>query len=267
MEVTNANELLGVTEKIIQTVEGLTDLFLIGETKREHESGNIFSSQSIRIKAFSRFYFIVLVNDCVALKNTDLQERIESCTLNLDQMVVLVLPIGQFRVWFWSGQEFANSVVNKGTRLYTQGNWLDSYEGPYAELESELEAERLHTAAMVRVHEFMAGAELYKLRRQYLMGLFMLHQCLEQLLSAYFKKRTGLRLNTHNIDRLLKYCSMFGEDLRVFNLLNANDQRLQRLLKNSYIAARYNETQKISEVDFDVIKKRIEDLISKIKGY
>lgn len=40
------------------------------------------------------------------------------------------------------------------------------------------------------------------------MAAFMLHQAAEQALLTIFKKATGWHVNTHNIDKLLRYCSM-----------------------------------------------------------
>ncbi|MCW3090505.1 MAG: hypothetical protein JWP81_1574 [Ferruginibacter sp.] len=48
-----------------------------------------------------------------------------------------------------------------------------------------------------------------KIRSQNKMAAFMLHQAAEHALHTILKKATGLHVNTYNIDRLLRYCTMY----------------------------------------------------------
>ncbi|MEO6230919.1 MAG: hypothetical protein ABJB11_13775 [Ferruginibacter sp.] len=62
----------------------------------------------------------------------------------------------------------------------------------------------------------------------------MLHQAAEQALLAIFKKATGLHINTHNIDKLIRYCTMVNYQIAaVFPRENDEDQRLFSLLQRA----------------------------------
>jgi HEPN domain-containing protein len=110
--------------------------------------------------------------------------------------------------------------------------------------------------------EFMAGAELYIQRQQWPLAAFMLHQAAENALHAILKAATGLHMNTHNLDKLLRYCSMLTDRMQQILPRNeANNQRLFKLLQDAYIHARYKEALPINLNDITLLMKRVQALL------
>jgi HEPN domain-containing protein len=93
------------------------------------------------------------------------------------------------------------------------------------------------------------------------MAIFMLHQAAEQVLHSLFKKGSGLHLQTHNLDKLLRYCSMVSYKIpEVFNRNNDRDERLLRLIQKAYIDTRYKQGFTITKDDLDIILEKIKTL-------
>ena len=89
----------------------------------------------------------------------------------------------------------------------------------------------------------------------------MLHQAAEQALLTILKKATGLRTHTHNIDKVLRYCSMVNYQIQaIFPRNNDTNERLFQLLQKAYIDSRYKEGYKINSNDLLSIMERVEQL-------
>ncbi|MEJ7679033.1 MAG: HEPN domain-containing protein [Segetibacter sp.] len=58
-----------------------------------------------------------------------------------------------------------------------------------------------YKAGLNKVQEFLADADLYRIRQQNKMAAFMLHQAAEHALHTLLRISTGLYVNTHNIDK------------------------------------------------------------------
>lgn len=108
--------------------------------------------------------------------------------------------------------------------------------------------------------EFLAGAELYRLRKQYALAAFLLHQAAEQCLEALVKTGTGFSTHTHSIDRLMRYAALVSYRVAdLFPQQTEKDKHLFRLLQKAYIDGRYADYS-IGEPELDCLIKRVEEL-------
>jgi uncharacterized protein len=86
-----------------------------------------------------------------------------------------------------------------------------------------------------------------------------LHQAAEQALRTLLIIRTGLRINTHSLDKLIRYGSKFSSQLpEVSQVRKENDKKLFSLLQKAYIDCRYKE-------DFSIAYEDIAALTAKVK--
>ncbi len=78
----------------------------------------------------------------------------------------------------------------------------------------------------------------------------MLPQAVEHALHTILKIKTGLYLNTHNLDKLIRYCSMASYNIPdIFPRNNEKNQRLFQLLQRAYVDSRNNEDYCICKND------------------
>ena len=124
----------------------------------------------------------------------------------------------------------------------------------------------IYLEAKNKVVEFLAGAELFIIRKQTKLAAFMLHQATEQCLHALFELNTGMYLTTHNIDKLLRYCSMICYRLpEIFPRTNEKDERLFQLLQKAYVGWRYDKNYSITVTELQEIREKVMELKELLK--
>jgi uncharacterized protein len=190
-----------------------------------------------------------------------LQDKIENNLQHFIPVTAIVLGADQFKSWQVSGHPFAKRVVEDAALLFTTANTELIIPGKPQEESQANGNELLIRQTTTRVNEFLAGAELYRVRIQYKMAAFMLHQAAEQALRTLLIIHTGLRINTHSLDKLIRYCSMFSAELpEVFPLRKEKDKKTFSLLQKAYIDSRYKEDYTIGYEDLEVLIARVKTL-------
>lgn len=190
-----------------------------------------------------------------------MQDKIEGRCHSLVPVTAIVLEADQFQNWLQEGHPFAYNVYKSGERLYDGGN--TTFIEPKAIDEPQLNTknEALLNQGINKVQEFVAGADLFRIREQNKMAAFMLHQAAEQALITLLKIMTGLHLNTHSIDRLFRCCSLISDKIScIFPRNNHKNERLFQLIQKAYIDTRYKEDYCISIDNLLILTDRVRAL-------
>ena len=149
--------------------------------------------------------------------------------------------------WIHEGQPFAVNVTRHAEKLYRSETCLIPITASINEQEQKLPIQALFIQSGKKLDSFLAGAELFKIRQEYRLAAFMLHQAAEQALSAMLTLNTGLKINTHSIDKLIRYCSMFCPALLdLFQKNSEREKKLYALLNKAYIDTRYRDDYTIN---------------------
>ena len=75
---------------------------------------------------------------------------------------------------------------------------------------------------------------------------------------ALFEITTGMYVNTHSIDKLMRYCSMACPQLpEIFARNNEKGEKLFQLLQKAYIGGRYEKDYSITLAQLQMIRDRI----------
>lgn len=231
-------------------------IYLLGHTLNHSCTHSIFCPDSIRNSFTGHYYLLVIVQEETISVNA-IQDKIENNLLHFIPSTVIAQTEKTFFNWLSQGHPFAKKVVSVATLCWE----ADEIELPFAtainqEVVDE-ENKLLFSQSYIRARAFLDGASFYKLRKEYKMAAFMIHQATEQILNALMMLHTGLKLGTHNIDKLLRCCSMFCPQLlNLYNKNNGQSKELYTLLNKAYVEARYNE-------HYQVNGEAIEKLITK----
>ena len=95
------------------------------------------------------------------------------------------------------------------------------------------------------------------------MAAFMLHQAAEQGLRTMLIINTGLRINTHSIDKLVRYCNLFCQELPdILPRVREKDNRLFQLLQKAYIDTRYKKNYSIKLEELTILSAQVKKLFS-----
>lgn len=236
-------------------------IFVLGITRNNRFIESIFSQDVCRSEFISAYFLLVLARQDVDTTIVKCQERIEQLCQAIVSTTCLLVDTGIFNQWLYEGHGFAKAVVSSIEPIYKAENIC---LGPIGENNSEIEKKKREThyrEGLSRSQEFIAGAELFRIRKQYKLAMFMLHQSVEQVLGTMVKIGMGYYCCTHSIDRLLRYAGfVFAEIHEIFPRNNEVEKRLFLLLQKAYIDSRYGVDYSVGYIDLDDVTKRVKTL-------
>jgi HEPN domain-containing protein len=246
-------------------------IFLLGATAAQHRTENIFEPEPIVQNKHTHYYLMVLLDLSENRCHNDLQDTIEGRCQNpalATPVTSIVESIHDFNEWLTTGHPFAITIHQHGFLVHDAGNYPFSTPGITNQIALNDQLNKEHTRWQNRVSEFIAGAELYILRRQYILAAFLLHQAVEQALTILLRVITYYKANTHNLDKLIRYCSPFSSELStVFPCNTDKEHQLFRQLQRAYNSSRYKDDYYVSEKEILTLMdrvKRIETISSDI---
>lgn len=247
--------------ELIRKIDSVDSIYMLGSTLLQKRTETVFMTDAPSGRNVEHYYLLVLVSKNSKYAETDLQDRIENTCRSFIAVTALVLDIEKFTTWYLNGHLFAKTINKIAVILYKSNNCsLPFHKSSESEGNTIRDNETVETQNSM-VTEFIAGAELFLLRKQNTMAMFMLHQAVEQSLRLLFKKGTGLHINTHNIDKLLRYCSMVSYKIPdIFPRNNERNERLFSLLQKAYIHARYKNDFRVKAADVLIIIERVKTI-------
>lgn len=233
-------------------------LYLLGITSLQRRIESLFSLHGISTKWIDHYYLLVLIHKPKEQSLTAIQDKIENNLQHFVSVTAIVLDMDQFTQWLKEGHPFAAAVYEKGYILYEREEINLSCPRQINEEQLKKENETLFIQSKLKVEGFLAAADLHRIRKEYKLSAFMLHQVTEQILRAMLIINTGLRINTHSIDRLISCCSMFCPQLvDVFNRNNEREEKLFSLFNKAYIDTRYKDDYTITYEQLSVLTEKV----------
>ena len=242
-------------------------IFLLGASLYRRRSESIFQQSAPTSQHMADYFLLILMESLANKELHEWQDKIESHCKTLMPVTTLVLQKHIFEDWLKDGYPFATSVQQSAVAIYNSG----SYNLPVSQANNDVtskEREKHLAEGLIKSKEFLAGSELYRIRKQYAMAAIMLHQSAEQALRTLLKVGTGYHANTHSIDRLLRYAGLVSYQLPdIFPQRTEEEKRLFNLLQKAYIDTRYKEDYKISTDDLLCLTakvRRIHEILSDV---
>ena len=241
-------------------------IYLLGYTVTDQQTESFFITKATNWRRVSHYYMLLLAGVTDKCNGNAIQDKIENRCRPIVPVTAIVLDANQFKNWLQEGHPFAYKLYRSGDFLYDGGNI--TFEEPQAinEAEQNKRNETLLNQGINKAQEFLAGADLYRLREQNKMAAFMLHQATEQALITGLKIKTGLFLNTHNLDKLIRCCTLFSDRFAaIFPRNNDNEERLFQLLQKAYIDTRYKDDYCINVEHLLTLTERVRTIERLVK--
>ncbi len=242
---------------ILESVQPDT-IYLLGASLFRRRSESIFCPTSPSSQHVGGYFFLILINNTNHRSLPQWQDQIEQHCSSFIPVTIILLETAQFNDWLTSGHLFARNVFQSAIPVFEADNLSISPVGPY-NLEAEQKTlERLFRDGLTRSQEFLAGVDLFRVRKQYGLAVFMLHQATEQAVGTIIKIGTGFHCCTHNIERLLRYAGMVSYQIPdIFPKKTDNEKRLFNILQKAYIESRYREGYNIGLTDLLELTERV----------
>ena len=240
-------------------------IYFLGSTLMYRRTESVFMTAAPSCSYVSNYYVLVLVAN---KQNLDAaQDKIENNCKNFIPVTAIILYSEQFKKWFEEGHQFARTVCKIAVQLHGDDEKKVIPE-TIDEEKTKIENESILSQGMSKVTEFLAGADLFRIREQNKMAAFMLHQAAEHALHTILKITTGLQINTHNLDKLIRYCSMVSYKIpEIFPRNNEKNERLFQLLQKAYISSRYDKDYSIGAEELVLITERIRNIFGGLLCY
>lgn len=236
-------------------------IFLLGTTFAKYETASIFQSDHLVNNFDYHYYVLVLISRNPAINRNNVQDKIETVCQPVTPVTAIVIEVEQFNDWLSQGHPFACFVKAKSMVLF-EDKRIDLIDATttdnpiHDQLKKDAQLQGLNM-----VNEFLAGADLFRVRKQNKMAAFMLHQAAESALLSILKIAIGLTVNSHNLDKLVRYCALVTPTVaNIFNRNAANEKRLFQLLQRAYIETRYRDDYVIKTPDLLEITSKIKKL-------
>lgn len=241
------------------TVEAIrpSKIFLVGQTFAEYQSENVFMNEMTKWWDVRNYDLLVLVDD-EKDKLHVLQDVVENRCRAVLPVNCLMMSFSNFNARLKAGHPFALKIFQANCVIYDDANSELNEPGKGHELEWQdviaKDSESWYNTAIA----FMRAAELHQLRLEYRMSAFSLHQAAEQFFMAIIHSVTGLRMNTHNLDKMHRNCRAYSSELaQLFPRSNEHEQYLFKLLQRAFTEARYKPEYKIKESELYVLSQQI----------
>ncbi|MGN6212717.1 HEPN domain-containing protein [Parafilimonas sp.] len=247
--------------KLVEIIQGACSpvkIFLLGSSLISRRTETVFMADAPTCSHVGHYYVLVVIN---SLETNSVQDKIENRCKNFIPTTAVILNENRFDKWIMEGHPFVRTVYERAVMLYgeKEKRLLPDTSNAAA---IEKENNEIYTAGLNKAEEFLAGAELYRIRSQNKMAAFMLHQAAEQSLITLLKLKTGWHVNTHNLDKLYRYCCMVCYKLPELIFGNNKDRNKQlfHLLQRAYVEARYRGDYNVNA--FEV--KTMEEMVKRV---
>lgn len=232
-------------------------IYLLGTQWHQRRTESIFNTTaSAATQIPGSCLLLVLCPTLHGAAPHEWQDKIEThCSVALP-VTTLVMETTVFLEWLREAHRFALQVQSSA------GCWYSRIDIPETNIPTPQPDQSCLRTGIARAREFLAGAELYCIRKQYPLAVFMLHQCTEQALHAIIRFGTGYCFHTHNIERLLRWAGFVVPAVQeIFPQHTDVDKRLFHLLQKAYVGGRYEAEFRIGFVEVRELRERVRRLV------
>ncbi|WP_127126038.1 HEPN domain-containing protein [Pseudoflavitalea rhizosphaerae] len=245
----------------MQSAVALDKVFLLGVEVNGFVSSIFCPAQEIKGPA-SSYFLLLLTREGERRSDDVIVDMLEQRNKKKTPIHLIVYPAKFLCQWMRNGQYFATKVIEEAPLLYDSG--ITSIPQPDWSLRDQVFTTHLDESrnAFQRSTSFLAAAELFQLRKDLAICAFNLHQAAEHACISFLLRNMGLRSNTHNIDKLLRYSTLISPELnQVFPRVEESDKELFKLLQQAYIHSRYKEYY-ISMEQVEILMERVKKIDS-----
>ncbi len=237
-------------------------IYALSVIHQKKEIQSIFVEEVQEEHLIEALNVLILTGESERRPNDELQDIIENRLDIKIPLTAFVMQAVQFNVWLKKEHPFALRVVQNASLCFDACSLPLNVTDKYDELAMK-EILREELGHKIRkAMEFLAGAELFLVRRQFEMAAFHLHQAAEQIYTGIIRFKTGFQVQTHNLDKLYRYSKYLMPGLKdVFPRGVEKEIKLFQCLQKAYLGSRYNPDFSIKYEMVSVLFERVNKLL------
>jgi HEPN domain-containing protein len=225
--------------RIIKNSVATELIYLLGSSLYQRRTETIFNCTSPASHYMGDYFLLVIIKDGEGRRMSEWEDILEQRCAHIARVTIIVMELLPFVEKYKEGNIFATSAHSAGAVFYDAGN-VELPDLNDIKVKAPRDGQKEYKKTVHRAKEFLAGAELYLAREEGELATFMIHQCFEQSLKTLVLIGSGFVVDTHSIDRLLRYAGLVTYRLlEVFPVDQADSKKLLETLQKSYVGARY----------------------------
>lgn len=233
-------------------------IWVLGISYQRSCTESVFVEKPLVTDIVSHYYLLVLSRHDIPDHPDELCRRMEALCRPVVPVTVLLQPVRHFREQLVMGDHFSCLVYKYGYLAWDTEKVL--LPMPLVKGKNPVYNEFAHWHGLAA--EFLAGAQLFRLRKQRQRSAFFLYQAAEQALMVLVQLVTGLRAPTQDLKKLIRFSSLFSTEAAVlFPGQNEQDRYLFRLLQKAYIYYRHHRSFAIRETELVQLMDRVQALL------
>ncbi|MCF3107551.1 HEPN domain-containing protein [Niabella sp. CC-SYL272] len=254
-----ATKVVASITKIVQ----VDTIFVLG--KKVNTAQNIFMPECGTGARTSAFWLLTLITGDDK-RHKMYQDEIEQKCNSSTEVSCIVMQTSTFVRWFNEKDSFALTVLSNAPFICNTNPELEEWKKETVVGIIPATDKKAFQKCFDLCNEYLAGAELFTVRKQYRLALFMYHLATELLLTAFIKSQTGLELHIHNINHLNQYLSFLAPGIAAdFWGATQKEQEAFRLLQKSYCSARYDADFEVGYAQLEIVRQKVSRAIQELK--
>ncbi len=245
-----------VVDVVLKTV--LTEkIALLAYINKDRETWSIFEDKPLDFCNPAKLNILIIARVGKSSIHEKLDMIDQRCKYKSPVAGMIMTP-DDFNVLLDKGSPFAVTVVRSGHWLYERHKITgapDPINKPVFELKTQ---EREISCWYKHGMSFLSMAGSQYSFGEFGMAAFCLHQAAEQFLNMLTQALTGLRVGTHNLDRLLSILRFYNKEIPdVFTRRTEQEKNRFALLKSTYISFRYRTDFEVGGDDVDYLMNEV----------
>ncbi|PVD49618.1 hypothetical protein DC498_24100 [Terrimonas sp.] len=189
---------VSVYQEIIATITSLVPadaVYLLGERHAGCSSNSIFYTGRKQENERLSFLYLLIIANLINKAAHEWQDQLEAHCKKIIPCTTIVLNTENFQHWIREGHPFVCHVLKTAMCIQQSEGFINNAGIVPRYLPSM--AESILAEGLNMYTEFMAAAELFRVRKQNRLACFMLHQATELGLNSILKAGTGFHYRPH----------------------------------------------------------------------
>ena len=256
-----------LTAKVVDTITKITQvdtIFVLG--KKLNTAQNIFAPSGGSAAHTSAFWLLVLITGDDK-RHKMYQEEMEQNCGRYQTISCIVMQTSSFVHGLHAKDAFGSIILSNAPVIHNTNPQLEQWlKNIVVENLPATEKTGFQQCGTL-LNEYMAGAQLFTVRKHYKLAFFMYHQATELVLTAFIKSQTGLQLRIHNVSHLNQYLSFLTPGLAAgFGGIAQKEKDAFRLLQKAYCSARYDQGFEVGFKELEIVREKLSALISLLRA-
>jgi uncharacterized protein len=249
--------------KLIVSAISTEKIYMLSVVHQRQELNSIFVDEGQEEYLIEGLNLLVLTGESDKRPGDEIQDIIEHRLGIQLALTAFVLPLQQFNNWLRKENPFAVQVYHKAKLCYDAGITPLFIPNTHNDKADKLLFSEELEQKTNKAIEFMAGAELYVVRKKYELAAFHLHQAAEQMYTGIIRFTTGLSVQTHNLDKLYRYSKYLLPGLKgIFPRDSEPERKLFQNFQKAYLGARYSTDYAIGYAEVIRLGERVKKILA-----